>query len=77
MAVRDPRGDQALAILRGRQQRAVLRVAEVADLQEHAGGDEVVADHGGHPFAAVAHHVVAHRVERMHLQPVLVERLED
>src|SRR5438105_5079756 len=45
-----------------RHQLAIVFVAEVADLEEKPGGDEVVADHGRDPFASFAHDVVAHRI---------------
>src|SRR5207248_4108841 len=48
-----------LAISAGRHERAILVVAEVADLEEKAGGNEVVADHRGNAFPSLAHDAVA------------------
>src|SRR5206468_1228154 len=55
-ALDDGLGD-LLAVGLGRHELAVLLVTEVADFEEETGGDDVVADDGGHPFAAVAHDV--------------------
>ena len=58
-------------------QIAIVAVAEVADFQEEAGGNEVVANDRRHPFASVAHDVVAHGIEWMHVQMARFEGVDD
>src|SRR6185436_20445359 len=62
-----------LAVLLRLDEPEVLRIAEVADLEEHARGHLVVADHRRDPLAAAADDVVAHGSEGMHAQSAALE----
>src|SRR2546428_13212145 len=66
-----------LPVAAGHHQGTIFVVAEVADLEEKTGGNEVVANDRGNPFATLAHDVVAHRMKRMHLQALGLNGVDD